>query len=411
MRATVVLGRDLEVLPADVAVHVLVLDAHIGKMDVSVEAWQPVVARPVLDLCRGAVGPSVAVALAAVALLQEPLVLSFQLAVQFDAEDAGPSGLEAFCGLQVGTIELRVVGTLPRPVCARVEGLAVVRVSGSVAFEQAAAVLCQRDRAFMFVHGHALDESLVLEVPQLGRLATCISEIAFRDDPKRTDRHQRARFGSVQGVVSIAVAHRFAVVTMRKIDVPDERITWIDCAIMPSSGLAIPLAAGVAAAPTHIVIAVLGESAAATSKREALIVSIANAIIALARIDVPRIEVTGHGPPPASQTSDQSDANDPIIKSRRRSCNSSSWAFGRCGMEAVPVRGHHALHDVAVLGAVNARRFAPPATRPAGIDPACARRSRAFYVMATQHRTWPMDPGRKRGWGILRERRGSLRSS
>jgi len=44
-------------------------------------------------------------------------------------------------------------------------------------------------------------------------------------------------------------------------------------------------------------------------------------------------------------------------------------------MQKVVVRGHHALQDVAVLGAVNARRFAPPAPRPSGIDGACARRT------------------------------------
>jgi hypothetical protein len=51
-----------------------------------------------------------------------------------------------------------------------------------------------------------------------------------------------------------------------------------------------------------------------------------------------------------------------------------------CGVGCMKVvmRGHHALQDVAVLDAVNARRFAPPAARPPGIDSVCARRSGAF---------------------------------
>lgn len=101
MRAAIVLGGHLEVLPADVAVHVLVLDADIGEVDVAVEIGQPVVPCPVLDLFRGAGGTSVAVAVAAIALLQEALVVPLQLAVQFDAEDARLACLQALCGLQV----------------------------------------------------------------------------------------------------------------------------------------------------------------------------------------------------------------------------------------------------------------------------------------------------------------------
>jgi hypothetical protein len=82
------LGRDLEVLPSDVAVHVLVLDSDVGEVDVPVEVRQPVVPRPVLDFFRGAVGSSVAVAVAAVAVLQEPLIVPLQLAIQFDASRA-----------------------------------------------------------------------------------------------------------------------------------------------------------------------------------------------------------------------------------------------------------------------------------------------------------------------------------
>ena len=109
MRAAVMLGRDLDVLPADVAVHVLAFDADIGKMDMLVEMGQALILCPLLNLSRCAVGPAVAVAVAAVTLLQKALVLPLQLAVQFDAEDARLARLEAFCGLQVGAIDLRVV--------------------------------------------------------------------------------------------------------------------------------------------------------------------------------------------------------------------------------------------------------------------------------------------------------------
>ena len=40
MIASVVLGRDLEILPADVTVRVLVLDPHVWEMDLLVEVRQ-----------------------------------------------------------------------------------------------------------------------------------------------------------------------------------------------------------------------------------------------------------------------------------------------------------------------------------------------------------------------------------
>src|SRR5690242_10280932 len=70
-------------------------------------------------------------------------------------------------------------------------------------------------------------------------------------------------------------------------------------------------------------------------------------------------------------------AYDPIIEGVRRHGNVRSGGSVRCRMQKVVVRGHHALQDVAVLGAVNARRCAPPDTRPSGIDGVSARRTLA----------------------------------
>lgn len=40
-------------------------------------------------------------------------------------------------------------------------------MTGSVVSEQPAAVPGQRDRAFVFIQGHALDESLILKVSEM----------------------------------------------------------------------------------------------------------------------------------------------------------------------------------------------------------------------------------------------------
>lgn len=66
-------------------------------------------------------------------------------------------------------------------------------VSAPVAFEQAAAALRQRDRAFLFIHGHALDESLILEVSEIAGALVRVTKIALRDHPKRADRAERPR--------------------------------------------------------------------------------------------------------------------------------------------------------------------------------------------------------------------------
>lgn len=60
-----------------------------------------------------------------------------------------------------------------------------------MAFEQAAAALRQRDRAFLFIHGHALDESLILEVSEIANTAARVTKIALRDHPKRPDGPER----------------------------------------------------------------------------------------------------------------------------------------------------------------------------------------------------------------------------
>ena len=126
MAASVVLGRDLQILPAHVAVRLLVLDAHVREVDLFIEVRQVMLPRPFLDLFDRAIRPAVAVAIASVAVLQEALVLAFQLAVELHAEDARVTRLQPLRGLQVGALELRVVRSFPRLICARVERLAMV---------------------------------------------------------------------------------------------------------------------------------------------------------------------------------------------------------------------------------------------------------------------------------------------
>jgi hypothetical protein len=87
-------------------------------MHLAVEIGQVVVACPFFDFFRASVRSSVAVPIASIALLEEPLVFAFQFAVEFHAEDTSLALLKALSGFQVRAIDLGIVGALARLVCA-----------------------------------------------------------------------------------------------------------------------------------------------------------------------------------------------------------------------------------------------------------------------------------------------------
>ena len=72
-------------------VAVLVFDARVGKLDVAIVVRELVLDGPTMDLFRRAIGPSVALGLAAIALLQELLVLALQLVVEETRRMKAPS--------------------------------------------------------------------------------------------------------------------------------------------------------------------------------------------------------------------------------------------------------------------------------------------------------------------------------
>jgi hypothetical protein len=76
--AAIVRCEQLDVLMKLAAVH-LVLDPVVGKMNLVIEVWQIVFARPIPDLVLVAARPAVAVRSVAVVILQEFLVLARQI--------------------------------------------------------------------------------------------------------------------------------------------------------------------------------------------------------------------------------------------------------------------------------------------------------------------------------------------
>lgn len=126
MATPVVLGHDLDVVVVEFVVAVAVLDAQVWKVHLVVGVRQVVVVGPAFDLFIGPIGPAVALAVAPVPLLEEPLVLSLQVPIKLDADDGRAALLEPLCGLQVRAVDLRVMAPLARLVGAFVEGLAAV---------------------------------------------------------------------------------------------------------------------------------------------------------------------------------------------------------------------------------------------------------------------------------------------
>ena len=114
MCAAVVQRLDLDIERSEMAVAVLIFDARIGELDVAVVVWKLVVDGPTMKLLRRSIGSAVAVRLAAIALLQELLVLALQLVIKDDTSDERAVFAQPFCVLEGRAIDLGVVHQLAR---------------------------------------------------------------------------------------------------------------------------------------------------------------------------------------------------------------------------------------------------------------------------------------------------------
>jgi hypothetical protein len=151
MGAAIMAGYDLDVFVARPPVTIFVLDPGIREVDMAVLVRQVVFACPSCDLLRLPIWSSVAILPAAIAFVQEPLVVALQLVVQDHAIDSAALLAEAVLSVEVGAIDLRVVRQLARLSEAGVERLA--RLPGAflsvvtIRFEQVSAAVGEEDRA------------------------------------------------------------------------------------------------------------------------------------------------------------------------------------------------------------------------------------------------------------------------
>ena len=112
----------------------------------------------------------VVVGTVAIPLVEPRLVLALELVVEDDALDASAALRQALSFAFVGAIDLEVVFQLPLAFDAVPERLAVTLVAVSMAFEQASALLRQRDGMLAGAgHTNRLNQPLLAEMPQIAR--------------------------------------------------------------------------------------------------------------------------------------------------------------------------------------------------------------------------------------------------
>ena len=114
-------------------------------MDLLVEVREVVLDRPQSDLLGTSVGPSVTVRATSIPLLQEALVLALEFVVEDDARESVAALGEPVGGLQVGSVDLRVVLQFPWLTETCVEHLGGVFARPAHGLQQLASVLRQGD--------------------------------------------------------------------------------------------------------------------------------------------------------------------------------------------------------------------------------------------------------------------------
>jgi hypothetical protein len=125
-------------------------------VDITVLVRQVVFARPSCDLLRLPVRPAIAILPAAIAFVQESLVVALQLIVQDHAIYSPALLAQPLLGAEVSAVDLRVVRQLTRLSEARVERLAWLPgafLLAPIRFEQVSAPIAQNDGAIIRAEG------------------------------------------------------------------------------------------------------------------------------------------------------------------------------------------------------------------------------------------------------------------
>ena len=225
------LSDDFDVPVLALAVTVLELDPRVWEAHAVVVVGKVVVLRPGGDLLGRPVGPAGAVGPPAVPLLQELLVLAFELVVENDAQDAAALIANLRLGVAARTIDIGVMGQLARLLEPRVEHLP--RLSGGltpIRFEQISTSVRERhdvlvsplQRDTLQQAGRLKVFQTLLRRPSASPVVEHLANVADLDDAEGRDGGEGVALPAIQLVGPRPLAHDLALGPARQVNVACE---------------------------------------------------------------------------------------------------------------------------------------------------------------------------------------------
>jgi hypothetical protein len=231
-------GRNLDVDVVASAVDLFVFDTQVGEMNLLVEVWKVVVARPGFDLGSLPIRAPIGIVTILIPLVQPPLVLTLELVVKNDAINPCLALREVFGFAKVCPIDVGVMFHLARLLEARVERLARLVVAVTTRFQEVPAAVGQHDRHVrLAVQPNRSDEALFAQmsevaVARISFTPVVIAEVSRSHDAKCADRRQRPSLGPSKGVLALPrVPHDLTVTSPREPEIPRENIPRVAIAI------------------------------------------------------------------------------------------------------------------------------------------------------------------------------------
>jgi hypothetical protein len=189
--------------------------------------------RPLSDFLFGSIGATVVVRAVPISRMQPRLIVPLELVVEDDPLDASPAFLQPLGLAFVGSMDLKVVSEFPFTLEARVERLTVLLVAPAMALQKTATVFRQHNGMVSKTgYPNRFDQALFAQMPEVSRpgiggAIMMVAEITTGDHPEGADGRQRTRFGASQRVLAVAVAHEFALLATRQVEVARERLAWV----------------------------------------------------------------------------------------------------------------------------------------------------------------------------------------
>jgi hypothetical protein len=200
------------------------------------------------------VRPPVAVLLAPIALVQEPLVVALQLIIEDDPLNPAVLAAKAPLGALIGAVDLRVVRELAALPDAGVEGLAgfmgALVTLVTVRREQVTSAVRQRHGAIVRAERARPNQSLALEVSSaamgIAGIVAQVVQITLGYNPKCADGRQHTALGAVDLIDTVALTNGSALASTWEIEVLREYVTRVT--------FLVPIAIVRAAAATEVAV-------------------------------------------------------------------------------------------------------------------------------------------------------------